>query len=212
MRRSIKNEIKVEEETPSIPVSVPHSIVWGLWVLYSRRSRQQTAAAAQGERDTCVGVWYYIYKATTRKKKYIHNRNRPIQHSSCVCLWYQIHLYYQLGEFGRERETWNSICCAVLELWWLLKMWQTPGPEISLGSVLTNWIRTILLPSSFYFCSLYRESILRVLSFIGFLYFLFFLFFASSSNKEETVAPFLLYVYYKRCHHHRRHSPLNPRQ
>lgn len=157
-------------------VSVPHSIVWGLWVLYSRRSTQQQQQQHKGK-GIRVLVSDIIYTMRRWEK-----RNNIIEigpYSTavvCVCMISDTSILPARWICVCER---HGICCAVyLNCGGFWKCDKLRAPGISLGIVLTNWIRTILLPLSVFFFlfliyveSLYCGAVVYWLS----LFFLFLL-------------------------------------
>ncbi len=205
MRRSIKNEIKVEEEeTPSIPCR-SRTRLSGDSGCYIHAGAHRRSSSIRGKGYVCWCLILYLQGDDEKKRNNIIEIGPYSTAVVCVCMISDTSILP--ARWICERDMEYAVLCT-----WIVVAFENvtnSGPrEYPSGASSRIGLERFFFLSLF-FCSLYRESILwccRLLAF--FLFFLFLL--QAPTRKRQSPSP--LYVYYKRSHHHRRHSPLNPRQ
>lgn len=146
MRRSIKNEIKVEEEeTPSIPCR-SRTRLSGDSGCYIHAWAHSSSSSIRGKGYVCWCLILYIQGDDEKKRNNIIEIGPYSTAVVCVCMISDTSILPARWICVCER---HGICCAVyLNCGGFWKCDKLRAPGISLGSVLTNWIRTILLPLS----------------------------------------------------------------
>jgi hypothetical protein len=146
MRRSIKNEIKVEEEeTPSIPCR-SRTRLSGDSGCYIHAGAHSSSSSIRGKGYVCWCLILYIQGDDEKKRNNIIEIGPYSTAVVCVCMISDTSILPARWICVWER---HGICCAVyLNCGGFWKCDKLRAPGISLGSVLTNWIRTILLPLS----------------------------------------------------------------